>query len=393
MATIEHRTTASGDPRYRVRWRHHGTQKVTTFATQHHAAKWIALLDAAGPDTALAALATPATPDTPTVEEWVAQHIDHLTGVQEGTRRDYHVMLRRHIAPHIGPLPLSLLTRQAGATWVNTLEQARLSGKTIRNVHSLLSAALTAAARDKIIGENPIKGLRLPATVIDAEMTFLTSEEFANLLALAPDRWRPLIRLLGETGLRWGEATALTVADLDFHRRTIRVRQAWKRTGRSVPTMGTTKGRQARTIAMPRRCFDELHDRAAGAAPGEYVFTNSHGGPVRHGPFRANVWAPLVARFAGDQATGKDPKSRRLTWDGNGVGKRPRIHDLRHSFASWAIAAGLSLTAIQRHIGHQSIQTTSDTYGHVFRADLAAFAQIIPEALVPSIGPGATQGH
>ena len=44
---------------------------------------------------------------------------------------------------------------------------------------------------------------------------------------------------------------------------------------------------------------------------------------------------------------------------------RPRVHDLRHTHASWLIAAGIPLTVIQRRLGHESIKTTSDRYGHL----------------------------
>src|SRR5690606_11259423 len=150
MATIQTRFTTDGAVRYRVRWRHDGAQRVTTFADERRAQKWLALLEAAGPDAALAALAQPESVAVPTVTELVADHIEHLTGVQEGTRSDYRAMLAKHIGPHLGPLPVTLLTRQAGSAWLNALERTGLSGKTILNVHSLLSAALTGAARDKI---------------------------------------------------------------------------------------------------------------------------------------------------------------------------------------------------------------------------------------------------
>ena len=45
--------------------------------------------------------------------------------------------------------------------------------------------------------------------------------------------------------------------------------------------------------------------------------------------------------------------------------RRPTIHDLRHTHASGLIARGASLTEVQRRLGHESIQTTSDRYGHV----------------------------
>lgn len=144
---------------------------------------------------------------------------------------------------------------------------------------------------------------------------------------------------------------------------------------------------------MPAVCRDDLVELTAGRAPDAFVFTNSRGGPVRHQAFHGGVWTPAVRAFAGDTRR-VQPQKRgrpRVVWDATGHGKRPRIHDLRHSFASWAIAAGHSLTAIQRTMGHETITTTSDTYGHLFRADRDAFAQLIAPAVMPGIEPVARQ--
>jgi integrase len=110
---------------------------------------------------------------------------------------------------------------------------------------------------------------------------------------------------------------------------------------------------------------------------GEWVFTNSgrstNGGPddpVRGPNLYTNVWVPAV-----DAATDK------------GLTKRPRIHDLRHTNASWLIQAGIPLTVIQRHLGHESIQTTSDRYGHLDRASSRVVAEVVGKALMPKVDP------
>jgi integrase len=64
-----------------------------------------------------------------------------------------------------------------------------------------------------------------------------------------------------------------------------------------------------------------------------------------------------------------------------GLTKKPRVHDLRHTNASWLIQAGVHLTVVQRHLGHQSIQTTSDRYGHLDRASSRVVADVVGEAL------------
>jgi integrase len=66
--------------------------------------------------------------------------------------------------------------------------------------------------------------------------------------------------------------------------------------------------------------------------------------------------------------------------------KKPRVHDLRHTNASWLIQAGVPLTVVQRHLGHESIQTTSDRYGHLDRKASRVVADVVGKALKPNTG-------
>lgn len=379
MASINTRTLADGTTVYRVMYRVDGKQRNKTFDDETGARKWLALLEAAGADVARRALHVENAATARTVGEQISHHIEHLSGVEDGTRRDYRRMTARDIAPHLGAIPLPALTRDDVARWVNALQKRGLSPKSIKNRQSLLSAALTSAVRDKHVLDNVAKGVRLPR-VDRAEMVFLTHAEFAQLVDLTPERWRALVILLGGTGMRFGEATALTVSDVDLAAASIRIRQAWKHTDGAGHRLGQTKSlRGNRTVALPRASRDALEALTDNRAPGAFLFTNTRGGPVRHATFHGDVWTPLVHAFAGDERhTVKQARGRpRVVWDEVGHGKRPRIHDLRHSFASWAIAAGHSLTAIQRTMGHESIQTTSDQYGHIFRADRDAFVDLV----------------
>jgi integrase len=87
---------------------------------------------------------------------------------------------------------------------------------------------------------------------------------------------------------------------------------------------------------------------------------------VRVQNFHTNVWVPSLVRA----------KEAGLT-------KNPRVHDLRHTNASWLIQAGVPLTVIQRHLGHESIQTTSDRYGHLDRKSQRVVADVVGKALKP----------
>jgi len=65
----------------------------------------------------------------------------------------------------------------------------------------------------------------------------------------------------------------------------------------------------------------------------------------------------------------------------SGILKRPRVHDLRHTHASWLIHEGVPLPIIQRRLGHESIQTTVDTYGHIMPDAAAAAAGAVERAM------------
>jgi integrase len=89
----------------------------------------------------------------------------------------------------------------------------------------------------------------------------------------------------------------------------------------------------------------------------ELVFTGAQGGPLWPGGFYSRIWRPAVDAANDDErcaAAGLTP-----------LGKRPRLHDLRHSHVSWLIAQGRPLPYIQARLGHEKISTTVDTYGHL----------------------------
>lgn len=365
MSSIERRESGTGTS-WRVRYRAGGTQHVVTFASETAARRWQTTLEQAGPALALRILEEDHAPDIGTVADYVTRHIDRLTGVTEGTTRSYRSYLAHDMAD-IGAVPLSLLDRDAVARWVNRLAARGLAGKSIANRHGLLSAAMAGAVADRLIGENPCRGIRLPRTV-PAEMCFLTRDEFAALHALLPARYQPLALLLVGTGMRLGEATALTVADVDLAARSARIRQAWKHTGTARRELGPPKTRRStRTVPLQPQLVAALAPNVADRKPGEFVFLNAAGRPVAESSLWGRVWAPAVRQFAGDVvADGRVVEQ--------GPGKHPRIHDLRHTFASWAIQAGVPLPTIQRTLGHESITTTIDRYGHLARSDFDALA-------------------
>jgi integrase len=141
-----------------------------------------------------------------------------------------------------------------------------------------MSAALDHAKRSGRIRVNPARGLAPPRPK-RRDYVYLTHGQVLTL-ATEAGPWRLLILLLAYTGLRWGEATALRVCDVDFERRRIDVRRAFSDVGGRV-ILGIPKSGQSRTVPMPRFLARELAAVVAGKQPDDLAFTTPTGTVLR----------------------------------------------------------------------------------------------------------------
>jgi len=371
VATIRERKRRDGTVAYAVIYTAEGRQTSDTLPDLKSAQRYRDMVNALGGIKAreAAGFGKPkrAEPVGMTLGEWLNRYIDSRTGVTKATLYDYRSYLRNDIAPTIGLIPLSQLSRDDIGSWVQGLVskgtvEKPVAGKTIANKHGFLSAALNAAVIAEKIAGNPAAGTRLPATE-RPDMVFLSEEEFAAIREEIPAYWRPLAQFLVASGARFGEVSALKPSDVNRKTNIVRIRRAWKRTyetgGYELGPPKTKKSR--RDLNIDAFVLDMLD------YSGEWLFTNSgrggrnRGGPVRVSSFRANVWRPAVKRA--------------------GIDPAPRVHDLRHTCASWLIAAGRPLPSIQEHLGHESIEVTVGVYGHLDRSSGEAVAAALAKAL------------
>lgn len=383
MRGIRARVRADGSTYYTVPFRHQGRQTSRSFDDPARAARWKRLLDQLGPAGALDILDSGRTDaDTPTLTEWLEHYLAHATGATAGTRAEYRRLAQRTWLPVLGHLPVDVPTRDTIRRWVGqqsktvTRRGTPTSAKTIANAHGLLSAVMAEAVDAGHRGDNPCRGVKLPSGERD-EMVVLTDSELAVLVHHVPGHWRPLVAFLAGTGLRWGEATALRWRDLDLDARpaTARVARAWKR-GETTREIGAPKTKRSRrTVHVPERVAALL--RPLRGRPDDLVFIGPQGGGVHHQAFHPRVWRPAV--------------------EASGLGKHPRIHDLRHTAASQMLARGVPITVVQRQLGHESITTTVDTYGHMMPGGLEVAAAALDDSLAlalpdvegtsPALGP------
>ena len=376
MASIQRRPREGGDA-FRVQFRVDGKQRSETFYDERAAGEFAALVDRIGGSAAIAvrdARDGQHIGGAVTVADFARHHVAALVGITEGTRKSYESYVARDIAgSFIGSLPIDSVTRDQAGAWAQSLTD-HLSGKSIANRHSLLSAVFQRASDEGLRAGNPCRGVRLPRTE-SREMTILTQGEFAVLVSAIDERYQPLILVLAGTGLRWGEVSALQVGDLDLDATTatLRVARAWKRTGRALKELGapkTAKGR--RTVALSPELTDVVRPLAQGRRHDDFVFTAPEGGPVRHDMFHRRIWQPAVKTLN----------------ESGALSKRPRIHDLRHYYASQMIALGVPLNVVQQNLGHEKVTTTVDTYGHLMPnhlASSAAAASLILSQALPQL--------
>ncbi|MEU6423775.1 tyrosine-type recombinase/integrase [Streptomyces spiralis] len=337
--------------------------------------------------------------------EWAHRYIDRLTGIDERTRRDYkrdvdnHISLVQHTQPSglVVDATIANITANDIQDWVRVEEAGERdpenpeewlrrpsSPKSIANRHGLLSTIVEAAveAEPQLRTKNCCTGTRLPRLDdgIEDEMCFLEHDEYARIATEITDSHaRDLADWLVGTGMRWGEATALQVRDINLTRNTASVHRAWKRAAPGEPGpsyfLGPPKTKKARRIvALTGSQMEMLRRRMAGKSPEDLIFETQRGHSWRHTNFWRRRWVPAV-----EAAIAK------------GLPKRPRIHDLRHTHVAWLIAAKIPLPAIQVRLGHESITTTVDRYGHLVRELDDEITAVVERALVEPAAPGARQ--
>lgn len=265
---------------------------------------------------------------------------------QPGTYRGYEQLVRVHISPALGRIRVDRLTPSQVQAFINAkLEDPDLAPRTVQYMFAVLRAALGRAKKWGIVSRNVAEFVESPKVERD-EIKPFTREEAAQLLTAARgDRLEALYSVALALGLRQGEALGLQWDDVDLDAGLVYVRHQLQR-----QALVETKTRKShRVIKLPASIVMALHEHrqrvvSAGKVPSGYVFTATNG-------------SPLIARNV--------VRSFKALLKKAGLSQTVRFHDLRHSAASFMLAVGVPMKAVQEILGHSSFQVTSDTYSHV----------------------------
>jgi integrase len=282
-------------------------------------------------------------------DAWLRNRRPYL---EPGTYSDYEVHGRLRLAP-LRPIKLTKLATPAIEDWLAHLaDEGRYAPKTINNALATLVACLNDATRKGKLPRNPAARIqRLPAEHIERD--YLRLHEIPAYLDSCAPVYRPLAELLIATGLRIGEALALSWTDVDFENRAIRVLRSGKRDGH-----GSTKGDRFRSVDFGPRLETVLLDLKA--RQHEHAAGGEDRTPLFSGPGR---WPSTERAPRMDRNTVSRAWHKHALVDA-GLRDMP-LHSLRHTAAAAWLTTGKPLMYVQRQLGHASITTTERCYGHL----------------------------
>jgi len=281
------------------------------------------------------------------IEEWLRGARSGVIRTRSGDHykpaaiRGYKLSFETQIIPRFGALKISGLARTEIQDMVDELLAKGKAPSTVRNAVMPLRALYRRLISRGEVLVNPTIGLTLPAIRQRRERIARPEEARELLEALSPAD-RPIWAMALYGGLRRGELRGLRWGDVDFEAGLIRVERGWD------PEVGPIEpksraGRRRIPLAQPLRAYLAAHRLRSQGASGDLVFRGRGGKPL----------APdaLIERA-------------RVAWEVAGL-EPILLHECRHTYAAFMIAAGVNAKALCSYMGHSTISMTLDRYGHL----------------------------
>jgi len=285
--------------------------------------------------------------------EWLRGHA--ALHCRPRTAEGYRFIVDRYLIPALGQVRLSQIRPQHISNYCSSAIRRGLSNRTVLHHFRLLHKALKDSVKLGLIAVNPCDGVD-PPTPTDKEMKILHPDDVAKFFSAtqeAPWPYYYLFYTMLYTGLRRSEALGLTWADVDLDLCRLRVRQTLHRlsSGYVISPPKTRKSR--RQVELPpslalllRNYRSEVETQrlllGKPLTDKDFVFAHPDGTPLDPSTV-THIFARVVRK----------------------AGLELRLHDLRHSFASVMLAAGVNVKAISQSMGHANIGITLDTYAHL----------------------------
>ncbi len=253
------------------------------------------------------------------------------------------------VTPFFGKIPLQEIKPTDIRKWQNTLTSHRdengnpYSQTYLKTINNQLTAIFNYAVKYYGLKENPCHKAGGMGKKKADEMLFWTKDEFHSFIDSIKDRPASyaIFMTMYYTGIREGELLALTPEDIDLEKKTLTINKSFQRlNGEDVITSPKTP-KSNRTIPIPDglcACIKEYMSHCYELQPSDRLF-----------PFNKSfLYREMVHGCKTSGVT------------------RIRVHDIRHSHASLLVEMGFSPLLIAERLGHEKVQTTMDTYSHLY---------------------------
>lgn len=309
------------------------------------------------------------------LDKWLEEYVKGT--IRESTLEGYRRDIMNHVIPYLGEKPLrKVVAADLRSLYEKLLERGRIKGgnhaaglspTTVRSIHNIIHHALRTAAENGLLPANPADGV-IPPKIVRGTKSILNREQLDRFKAAVKQDWGWRDFFLTEltTGLRRGELCGLKWSDFDEEAGTLNVcRTIHARKGGGVEE-GTTKTYAGtRTILLPSSTAQLLREQKKSAMT-EWIFPN-----------------PLCP----EQPVSPGSAYRRL----KGLLKEAglpdlRFHDLRHTFATHALASGVDAKTLSGILGHTKASFTLDTYTHVTGDMHRNAAEIVGDFMTELLG-------
>ncbi len=274
--------------------------------------------------------------------------------LKERTKKNKRYMIDRHVTPFLGKKRMNEITASDIIQWQNEMMKLGYSQTYLRMIQNQLTALFNHAMRIYDLINNPCKKVKRMGKADADGIEFWTIEEYERFISVIPDgsRYHTLFEILFYTGMRIGEALALTKADIDFEGLKIHISKTYYRTdGRDVITKPKTE-QSIRTIEIPPFLAEEIKtytERMFFFPENERLF-------------------PVIGEAVQHMLKKKVEES--------GV-KKIRVHDFRHSHVAYLINQGIDPLIIKERLGHKDIGITLNTYGHLYPSKQRQVAELL----------------
>ncbi len=264
--------------------------------------------------------------------------------------RTYEQFLRLRVLPVLGASKFTAIRRIDLQDFVDRLHTDGTAPTSVQGAVLPLRAMYRRALARGEVSINPTIGLEMPA-IRSGRDRIVSPAAAARLLDVLPEGDRPLWATALYAGLRRGEIMALHWEDIDLDAGVLRVRRGWDAVeGEIEPKSASGK----RTVPIPTALRGHLEAQWVRGGTGRYVFGAND--------------RPFAPKSVEDRAS--------RAWRAAEL-ERITLHECRHTYASFAIAAGVNAKALSTYMGHANIAITLDKYGHLMPGNEAEAAGLL----------------